>query len=135
MNLKNFCFNFNSYNQTLEILKLCNKKQIIPIFFFKYHLVDRFGVDWLIEVRDLLTKEIKSNDYKVYVDVKKNYGLFISLVEEKINYLKVKADKNMLRKLNQIAKLNKVLINPSFSIVDLTKSKNKKAKLVKLLNK
>ena len=56
------------------------------------------------------------------MDVKKNYGLFINLVENKIDYIKVDANTNMLKKLNEIGKINKVLINPNFSIVDLSKS-------------
>jgi hypothetical protein len=58
------------------------------------------------------------------VDCKKNYGLFINLVEQKIDYLKVDAKKETYKKLNQIAKKNKVLINPKFSVLDFSKIKN-----------
>ena len=71
----------------------------------------------------------KFKNFDIYVDVKKNYGLFINLVEKKINYLEVQADQEVFTKLKSLAKVNKVLINPNFSILDLTKSKNIKKKI------
>ena len=56
-------------------------------------------------------------------DVKKNYGLFITLVEKKIKFIKLEAEDKILKRLKEIALLNKVLINPNFSIVDLSRSK------------
>ena len=40
-----------------------------------------------------------------------------------------------MKRLRQIAKLNKVSVNPDFSVVDVAKSKNVRAKLKKLYNK
>ena len=65
----------------------------------------------------------KLKNYKLYVDVKKNYGLFISLVEKGIDYIKIETSKENISKIKEIAKLNKVLINPQFSVVDPLKSK------------
>ena len=66
---------------------------------------------------------------------KKNYGLFIDLVEKKINYVNVQANSETIKRLQQIAKLNKVSVNPDFSIVDIARYKNVSAKLKKLYNK
>ena len=128
---KNYCLTFNSYNQAQEILNICKEKKIIPVLFVKHYLINGLGIDWLVVLKEMLEKDFGSKSFKIYVDVKKNYGLFISLVEKKINLIKVEADKEMLKKLYQIAKLNKVLINPNFSILDLSKTKNIKVKLEK----
>jgi len=90
-----------------------------------------FGIHWLQELQRLLLTQFTFNDYRIYVDSKKNYGLFIELVENQVSYIKVSASNETLKKLKQIAKLNKVLINPKFSIVDLSKIKNLQLKIEK----
>ena len=50
-----------------------------------------------------------------------NYGLCILLIEEKINYLKIKTNNIIFKKISQMANKNKVLLNPKFDIVHLTK--------------
>ena len=132
MNKKNYCINYNSYYETVEIIKICKLQKIKPIIFFKYHLVNGFGIEWFVELKKLLLNEFKLIDLQTNADVKNNYGLFIGLTEKKINYLKVQANKEMLKKLSEIAKLNKVSINPKFSVVDFSKTKNKTARIIKL---
>jgi len=85
----------------------------------------------LQELQRLLLTRFTSKNYKIYVDSKKNYGLFIDLVENQVSYIKVNANNETLKRLKQIAKLNKVLINPKFSIVDLSKTKNLQLKIEK----
>ena len=131
MPLKKNCFNINSYNQASEIISICKKNNKVPILFIKYFLINGFGIHWLQELQRLLLTQFTSKNYKIYVDSKKNYGLFIDLVENQVNYIKVNANKETLKKLKQIAKLNKVLINPKFSIVDLSKTKNLQLKIEK----
>ena len=134
MKLRKSCFTVNSYNQAVEIITISKKNKIIPILFIKYYLINGLGIDWLRELINILLDKFKSKDFKTYVDAKKNYGLFISLVEQRINFISVQANQETLKRLKQIAKLNKVLINPTFSVVDLSKSKNIDAKLKKLFN-
>lgn len=128
---KNYCFTVNSFLQAIYIITICKKKRIIPILFVKYYIINGLGIAWLSEFIDMLKEQFKSKDFKIYVEAKKNYGLFISLVEQKIDYINVKADQQTLKRLREIAKLNKVLINPTFSIVDLSKLKNVKNKIEK----
>ena len=135
MSIKKFCFTINNYLQAVEIINISKINKIVPILFINYYLANRLGVDWIHELRSMLKVDFKSKDFKIYVDAKKNYGLFINLIEKKINYVKIKADNKTLIRLDQIAKLNKVLINPSFSIVNLSNYKNKSKKLKKLYNK
>jgi len=129
---KNYCFSFNSYIQAVEILNVCKKKKIVPTLFCKYYLINGLGIDWLIESISMLEKKFGLKKFSMYVDTKNNYGLFISLVESQINYIKIKTNTRMLGKLEEIGKLNKVLINPNFSIIDLTKTKNIEVRIKKL---
>ena len=123
MKLKNYCFSFTNYNHTAEIIKTCNNKNIKPILFINNKLISDLGIEWLNSLDVLLNTQKKLKNYKLYVDVKKNYGLFISLVEKGIDYIKVETSKENITKIKEIAKLNKVLINPQFSVVDPLKSK------------
>ena len=135
MNLKNNCITINSYYQAVEIIKFCKKNKIVPVLFIKYYLINGLGIDWLHALVKMLQKEFKSKDFRVFVETKKNYGLFIALVEKKINFINVQANHETMKRLRQIAKLNKVSVNPDFSVVDVAKSKNVRAKLKKLYNK
>ena len=98
-------------------------------------MINGFGSDWLKEFKILLEKRFSKKTFKMHVDCKKNYGLFINLVEQKIDYLKVDAKKETLKRLNQIAKKNKVSLNPEFSVLDLSKIKNIDIKINKILMK
>ena len=130
-----FCFNINTLNQALEILSICQIKKIMPIFFVKFYLINRFGPDWIVEFRNLLLKKFNNNKFKLFIDCKKNYGLFINLVQQKIDYLKIEGDKKTLIRLDQIAQKNKISLNPKFDIIDLTKIKNIELKINKHLTK
>ena len=123
MKLKNYCFSFTNYNHTAEIIKTCNNKNIKPVLFINNKLISDLGIEWLNSLDVMLNTQKKLKNYKLYVDVKKNYGLFISLVEKGIDYIKIETSKENIRKIKEIAKLNKVLINPQFSVVDPLKSK------------
>tara|TARA_Y100000994_G_scaffold210313_1_gene184150 strand:+ start:381 stop:755 length:375 start_codon:yes stop_codon:yes gene_type:complete len=121
--LKNYCFSFTNYNHTAEIIKTCNNKNIKPVLFINNKLISDLGIEWLNSLDVMLNTQKKLKNYKLYVDVKKNYGLFISLVEKGIDYIKIETSKENISKIKEIAKLNKVLINPQFSVVDPLKSK------------
>ena len=123
MKLKNYCFSFTNYNHTAEIIKICNNKNIKPVLFINNKLISDLGIEWLNSLNVMLNPHKKLKNYKLYVDVKKNYGLFISLVEKGIDYIKIETSKENISKIKEIAKLNKVLINPRFSVVDPLKSK------------
>ena len=87
-------------------------------------MVNGFGPDWIKEFNNLLKQKFSKKKFKLFVDCKKNYGLFINLVEQKIDYLKIDAKKGTYKRLNQIAKKNKVSLNPKFSVLDFSKIKN-----------
>ena len=135
MNLKKNCFTINSYHQAVEIILISKKNNVTPILLIKYYIINGLGISWFSELKFMLENKFRTKDFKIFVEVKKNYGLFISLVEEKINYIAVKGSEETIQRLTQIAKLNKVVINPSFSIVDTAGSKNINLKLKNIYNK
>ena len=112
---------------------MCRK--IFPIIFIKYFIINGLGPDWLKEFKFMLEQQYSKKTFSLYVDCKKNYGLFIDLVDQKIKYLKVEAKKETILRLRQIANKNKVLINSRFSVVDLSKIKNIDLKIDKNIKK
>ena len=130
-----FCFKVNTINQALKTTSICNNNKIVPIFFIQFYIINGFGPNWIIEFRNLLLQKFSKNTFKLFVDCRINYGLFINLVHNKIDYLKVSGDKDTLLRLTQIAKKNKISINPQITVIDITKIINIEAKINKLLLK
>ena len=87
-------------------------------------MINGFGPDLIKEFNNLLEQKFSKKKFKLFVDCKKNYGLFINLVEQKIDYLKVDAEKETFKRLNQIAKNNMVSLNPRINVLDFSKIKN-----------
>ena len=116
-------FYFISLKQTLERLQKFKDKKIKPILYIRYNLISGFGDNWLLELINLINQKFTSKDFKILIDTKKNYGLFFSLIDQKIDFIKVQGDKKILKKLKEIALSNKVLINPNFSILKLSNYK------------
>ena len=98
-------------------------------------MVNGFGPDWIKEFNNLLEQKFSKKKFKLFVDCKKNYGLLINLVEQKMDYLKVDAKKETYQRLNQIAKKNKVSLNPKLSVLDFSKIKNIELKIKRNFNK
>jgi len=119
-------------HQAIETISICKTKKILPIVCIKFFLVDGFGPDWIIEFINLLLKNFNKRDFKILVDCRKNYGLFINLVQQKIDFLQVNADPNTLSRLNNIANKNKVIVNPKISIINLANIKNIESKIQKI---
>ena len=124
MKNKFICFAVNTHKQAEETIQEANKNNIKPIIFIKYYIVKGFGVDWIKTLKLLLASSFPQNSFELYVDANTDYGLSIELISVKINYIKIRCNYDIIRKINQIAKKNKVLLNPSFRIVDLSNIKN-----------
>ena len=124
MKNKFICFAVNTLKQAEATIKEANKNNIKPIIFIKYYIVKGFGVDWIKAFQLLLASSFSQNSFKLYVDANTDYGLSIELISIKINYVKLRCNHKIIKKINQIAKKNKVLLNPSFRIVDLSNLKN-----------
>ena len=125
--------NVNNIHQAIETISICRTNKILPIFCIKYYLIDGFGADWITEFRNLLLKKFNTKDFKILVNCRKNYGLFINLVQQELDFLQVKADPKTLSRLNNIAKKNKVSVNSKINIINLSNIKNIKSKIQKKL--
>ena len=132
MKNKFICFGINTLKQAEETIKETNKNNIKPIIFIKYYIVKGFGVDWIKSLQFLLASSFSQDSFQLYVDANTDYGLSIELISIKINYIKLRCNHKILKKINQIAKKNKVLLNPSFRIVDLSNIKNISRKISKI---
>ena len=124
MKNKSICFAINNLKQAEKTIKEASKNNIKPIIFIKYFIVKGFGVNWVKALQLLLASSFPQDSFKLYVDANTDYGLSIELISIKINYIKLRCNHKIIKKINQIAKKNKVLLNPSFPIVDLSNIKN-----------
>ena len=121
---KNTCFSINSYIEIEDIIKSNQKNDKSLILFINNYLIKGFGVDWLKEFINKINKSYLAYNVKIYVDCGYDYGLAILVMSQKIHYLKLKSNKIILNKISQIAKKNKVLLNPNFDVVEISKLKN-----------
>ena len=124
MKNKFICFAVNTLQQAKETIREAHKNNIKPIIFIKYYIVKGFGVDWIKALQLLLDSSFPQNSFEIYVDANTDYGLSIELISIKIRYIKLRCNHNIIKKINQIAKKNRVILNPSFRIVDLSNIKN-----------
>jgi len=118
------CFAISNYNQLKTLIKIRKKSKKLSVIFIKNYLIKGLGVDWLKTLIHLILNNNKNHNIKFFVDSGYDYSLSILLIRENIDYIKLKSNDILLKKINQIAKKNKVLLNPNFNIVDLTKIKN-----------
>ena len=126
---KKICFAVSTLTQIENLIEFRKSKFKTSIIFIKYFLIKGFGIEWLRTLINQLQNKYKKHNIKFYVDSGYDQGLSILLTHENIDYLKLKNNKIILNKINQIAKQNKVLLNPNFDVVDLTKIKNIEKKL------
>ncbi len=124
--IKKKCYSVSSYFQFKELIKLKKNKRRILVIFIKNYLVEGFGVNWLFNFLNLIKKNYKEYNLKFYIDSGTDYGLSSLIIHENIDYLKLKSNKVVLKKISQLAKKNKVLLNPNFHIVDFEQIKNYK---------
>ena len=124
MKKKFICFSVNTLKQAEETIQEAIKNNIKPIIFVRYYIVKGFGIDWIKALQLLLNSSFPQNSFRLYVDANTDYGLSIELISIKINYIKLRCNNKVIKKINQIAKKNRVLLNPSFRIIDLSNIKN-----------
>ena len=126
---KKICFAVSTLTQIENLIELRKSKFKTSIILIKYFLIKGFGIEWLRSLINLTNKKYKMHNIKFFVDSGYDQGLSILLTHENVDYIKLKNNKIVLNKINQIAKKNKVLLNPNFNVVDLTKIKNIQKKL------
>ena len=128
--LKKHCFAINTYEQFEKLIKYKKNKKKILVIYIKNYLIKGLGINWLKALIKLIKKNYSEYNIKFYIDAGYDYGLSILIIRENIDYLKLKSSKVILIKINQIAKKNKVLLNPNFDVVEVSKiQKNEKMKI------
>ncbi len=115
---KKLCFSISTYAQLENLINKRNRINEKTIVYIKNHLIKGFGIEWLRSLK-LIGKKINKNHKVVFfVDCGYDYGLSIMLIKEEIEYIRLKANSNILAKINNICTINKVLLNPDFNIVN-----------------
>ena len=126
---KKICFAISTLTQIESLIEFRKPKFKTSIILIKYFLIKGFGLEWLRSLINYINKKYKTHNIKFYIDSGYDQGLSVLLINENIDYIKLKNNKVVLSKINQIAKKNKVLLNPNFDVVDLTNIINIQKKL------
>ena len=98
------CFSINTYLQLEKIIQLRKNKRRKLVVFIKNYLVKGFGINWLSAFINLVKEKFPEQNIKFFVDAGNDYGLSILILREKIDYLRLKSNLQILKKINQIAK-------------------------------
>ena len=132
MNKKLFAFTINTLEEAESVILGGKNYKIKPILHFKKYFLLGFGTEFILTFREILISRFGKANFKLLVDCGTNHSLAIKMANEKINYLKLKNNNIVLSKIKNIALKNRVLLNPSFNIVDCRNRKNINLKLKKL---
>ena len=135
MKKKLFAFTINTLEEAESILLGSKTYKIKPTLHFKKYLLLGFGAEFILTFREILISKFGKYSFKLFVDCGFDQSLAIKMANKKINYLKLKNNSIILSKINNIAYKNRVLLNPSFTIVDCRNRKNINLKLRKLYSK
>ena len=135
MKKKLFAFTINTLDEAKSIILGSKTYKIKPILHFKKYLLLGFGTEFILTFREMLISKFGKSSFKIFVDCGFDQSLATIMANKKINYLKLKNNSIILSKINNIAYKNRVLLNPSFTIVDCRNRKNISLKLRKLYSK
>tara|TARA_Y100001970_G_scaffold1388_1_gene1691 strand:+ start:25085 stop:25507 length:423 start_codon:yes stop_codon:yes gene_type:complete len=129
---KEITFTINTLAQAKKIVEEAKIYELIPILHFKSYILIGFGCDFIITLRKMLLSTYGKGSFKLFVDCGFDKSRSIELATEKIDFIKLKGNSTILKKIKNIADKNRVLLNPSFNIVDCRNIKNIKLKFKKL---
>ena len=132
MNKKLFAFTINTLEEAESVILASKSFKIKPILYFKKYFLLGFGAEFILTFRKILITRFGKSNFKLFIDCGSDQSLAIKMANEKIDYLKLKSNSIILSKIKNIAFKNRVLLNPSFNIVDCRNRKNINLKLRKL---
>ena len=135
MKIKLIAFTVDTLEQAENVIIENKNYNIKPILHFKSYLIQGFGSDFILTFKDVLTSKFGKNSFRFYVDCGFNNGLSINMAAKKIEYIKLRGNSIILSKIKNIASKNRVLLNPSFNIVDFRNRKKIHSKIKKLYSK
>ncbi len=132
---KIIAFTINTLEQAENVILESNIYNIKPVLHFKKYFLVGFGPDFVLTFKKMLISKFGSSSFKLFVDCGIDYSLSINMASNKIEYIKLKGNSIILNKIKNITNKNRVLLNPSFHIVDCRNRKNIKSKIKKLYSK
>jgi hypothetical protein len=135
VNKKLFAFTINTLEEAESVILVSKSFKIKPILYFKKYFLLGFGAEFILTFRKILITRFGKSNFKLFIDCGSDQSLAIKMANEKIDYLKLKSNSIILSKIKNIAFKNRVLLNPSFNIVDCRNRKNISLKLKKLYSK
>ena len=135
MNKKLFAFTINTLEEAESVILASKSFKIKPILYFKKYFLLGFGAEFILTFRKILITRFGKSNFKLFVDCGSDQSLAIKIANEKIDYLKLKSNSIILSKIKNIAFKNRVLLNPTFNIVDCRNRKNINLKFRKLYSK
>jgi hypothetical protein len=135
VNKKLFAFTINTLEEAESVILASKSFKIKPILYFKKYFLLGFGAEFILTFRKILITRFGKSNFKLFIDCGSDTSLAIKMANEKIDYLKLKSNSIILSKIKNIAFKNRVLLNPSFNIVDCRNRKNISLKLKKLYSK
>ena len=135
MNKKLFAFTINTLEEAESVILASKSFKIKPILYFKKYFLLGFGAEFILTFQKILITRFGKSNFKLFIDCGSDQSLAIKMANEKIDYLKLKSNSIILSKIKNIAFKNRVLLNPSFNIVDCRNRKNISLKLKKFYSK
>jgi hypothetical protein len=135
VNKKLFAFTINTLEEAESVILASKSFKIKPILYFKKYFLLGFGAEFILTFRKILITRFGKSNFKLFIDCGSDQSLAIKMANEKIDHLKLKNNSIILSKIKNIAFKNRVLLNPSFNIVDCRNRKNISLKLKKLYSK
>tara|TARA_B100001250_G_scaffold276643_1_gene239097 strand:- start:110 stop:526 length:417 start_codon:yes stop_codon:yes gene_type:complete len=125
-------FTISTLEQAEKIILETKIYKTKPILHIKNYLIKGFGSEFILILREMLSKKFGKSSFKLFVDCGYDSSISIVMATKKVDYIKFKGNPIILSKIKNILKKNRVLLNPSFNIVDCRNIKNINLKLKKI---
>ena len=135
MSKKLFAFTITKLEQAEDIILETKIYKITPVLHFKYYILSGFGPEYVLILKKMLISKFGKSSFKLFIDCGFDSSLSIRMALKKIEYIKLRGNAIILKKIRDITNKNRVLLNPSFNIVDCRNIKNINLKIKKIYSK
>ena len=135
MSKKLFAFTISKLDQAEDIILETKIYKIKPVLHFKYYILSGFGPEYVFFLKKMLISKFGKSSFKLFIDCGFDSSLSIRMALKKIEYIKLRGNTIILKKIRDITNKNRVLLNPSFNIVDCRNIKNINLKIKKIYSK
>ena len=132
MKNKSIAFTIDTLEQAKKIILYTKIYKTVPILHIKNYILKGFGSEFVISLKNMLIDEFGNSSFKLFVDCGFDNSLSINMATKEIHYIKLRGNSIILNKIKNITKQNKVLLNPSFNIVDCRNIKSLNSKIKKI---